>query len=371
MDTLLNTLVPHPGEFIREELEARGWTQRDLAFVLGLQESAVNPILNGGRGISPAMAKSLADAFDVDAQFFMNLQHSFDLSKAPQPDPGVAKRGRLQEYFPVREMIKRGWLADIDAGMLELQIALFFNAGSAQELPYLRHAAKKTYYEETPPAQLAWLFRVRQIAESMTAPSYSNLKLSASLTKLASLMTAPEEVRHVPRILNECGVKLVIVEALPGSQIDGVCFWLNGTPVIGMTIRRDKIDNFWFVLRHEIEHVLLRHGTNKECIDEDLGGEEPANQSEEEKLANIAGREYCVKSADLEDFILRVQPYFSEERVLLFAQRINVHPGIVVGQLQRRLDRWNFLTKHQSKIRQFLTSSATTDGWGLIYPVDL
>ena len=74
--------VPHPGEFIREELEARGWLQRDLAYILGVPEQAVNMILAGKRGISPDMAKALGDAFDVHPEFFANLQKSFEMANA-------------------------------------------------------------------------------------------------------------------------------------------------------------------------------------------------------------------------------------------------------------------------------------------------
>ena len=63
----------------------------------------------------------------------------------------------------------------------------------------------------------------------------------------------------MPRIVSECGIRLAIVECLPNAKIDGVCFWLNKySPVIGLSMRFDQIDNFWFVLRHEIEHVLRR-----------------------------------------------------------------------------------------------------------------
>jgi HTH-type transcriptional regulator/antitoxin HigA len=67
---------------------------------------------------------------------------------------------------------------------------------------------------------------------------------------------------------------------------------------------------------------------------------------------------------ELEDFIARVQPYFSEEKILRFAQRIKVHPGLVVGQLQRKLGRHDFLRKHQVKVRAFVLPSADADGWG-------
>src|SRR5580704_1070892 len=115
-------LVPTPGSFIREELQARGWSQRDLAFVLGCSEQTINPMLSGKRGISPDMAKALGDAFDVAPEFFLNLQKAYDLQQAKMPDPDVSKRARLQDHYPVREMIKRGWLEKTSANLLEEQL---------------------------------------------------------------------------------------------------------------------------------------------------------------------------------------------------------------------------------------------------------
>jgi addiction module HigA family antidote len=74
--------VPHPGEFIKDELEARGWLQRDLAYILGVSEQAINPIMSGKRGISPEMALALSKAFDISAEYFMNLQKAYELSTA-------------------------------------------------------------------------------------------------------------------------------------------------------------------------------------------------------------------------------------------------------------------------------------------------
>lgn len=368
--------VPSPGSIIREELEARNWSQRDLAFVLGSPEQAINMIVAGKRGISPDMAKSMGDAFDVPAEFFMNLQRAYDLSLAADPDPGVARRARLQEQFPLREMIKRGWFVDGDTSLLETQVTRFFRVASPDQIPRLRHAAKKSRYDVTPPAQLAWLFRVKQIAENLLVAPYSEPALRNALQTLSRSLLAPEEARHVPKILAECGVRFVIVEALPNCNIAGVCFWLdNSSPVIGMTMQRDYIDSFWFVIRHEIEHVLQRHGQGEEgeCIDDDqtMGLEGEENINAEERIANAAAANFLVPQHLLKDFIARIQPYFSEQRILLFAQKLNIHPGLVVGQLQRQLNRYDFLKRHQAKIRQFIVGAAATDGWGDTYPVEL
>jgi HTH-type transcriptional regulator/antitoxin HigA len=361
--------IEHPGSYIKEEMEARAWIQRDLAFILGIPEQGLNLILAGKRGISPEMAKALGQAFDVPAQFFANLQQAYDLSQAKEPNPEIAVLGKMHTSYPVREMIKRGWLEKTDVHMLEQQLARFFCVPSVAEVPYMPHAAKKSSYEERDvhPAQLAWLFRVRQIAKSISVPKYSERSLRAGIHKLEPLMLAPEGAREVPRLLMEWGIKFIVVEKLPNAKIDGVCFWENDTPVVGMSTQRDTIDNFWFVLRHELEHVVLGHGREMEMIDIDVQG---ANVSEEESLANAAALEFSV-SPKFESFFIRKRPFYYEKDVIAFSRTINRHPGIIVGQMQRRLENYSYLTRHLAKIRQFVLPGAIADGWGQVLPIAL
>src|SRR5947207_5168096 len=120
--------VPMPGYFIQMELDARGWAQRDLAFILGVEETALNKIIKGKTGISLEMSKALATAFDVDADFFANLQKTYDLAHTDAPDPSIARRASLQSEYPVREMIKRGWLQNMEVSLLEIQLKRFLRA---------------------------------------------------------------------------------------------------------------------------------------------------------------------------------------------------------------------------------------------------
>ncbi len=374
MSNELANIIDHPGVFIQEELEARGWSQRDLAFVLGRPEPSINRILNGKASITPSTAKEFAEAFGVSAEFFVNLQRAYDLARADEPDPAVRHRARLLAQFPVREMIKRGWIEDVEPALLDIQMARFFEEAPLGEVPQIAHAAKKTDYAETTPIQLAWLYRVRQVARSIALGPYSQKALKAVLPQLKALMIEPDEVRHVPRLLEECGVRFVIVEALPGSKISGVTTWLSPEePVIGMTTLYDRIDNFWFVLRHEIEHVLRRHGVDQAVIDEEDELDIDKKISEEETQANEASLEFCVPQSSLRSFVVRKAPYVSERDVRAFAKRMGVHPGIVVGQLQhpRNLNRWNFLARYKVKVREYLLTSALFDGWGEVAPVDL
>jgi len=362
--------MPIPGEFIQEELDARGWTQRDLAYVLDMDEPALNKLIKGKHGISPDMAKALAKAFDVDEDFFANLQKAYDVANAREPDHAIEQRARLQTIYPVREMIRRGWLQDVDAALMNAQVARFFRTND--NVLEIRHVAKKTNAgDEATPTQLAWLYRVRQIAESIQCRPYSRLTLHDRLSVLHEFMIEAEEIRHVPRVLEECGVRLVLVEGLPSGKIDGVCLWLNDkSPVIGMSLRFDRIDNFWFVLRHECEHILREHGRNQEIIDVNL--ELPDETiSLEEKQANEAAAEFCIPLEKINSFIIRKSPLFSERDVIAFAKLIGVHPGIVVGQIQKRTGRWDLLKRLQVKVRHLITRTAMVDGWGHVAPVQI
>jgi HTH-type transcriptional regulator/antitoxin HigA len=369
------TWIKHPGFHIKEEMEAREWLQRDLAFILGCPEQAVNMILSGKRGISPDMAKALGEAFDVPAEFFANLQQAYDLAQARTPDPSVAVRRNMQSTYPVREMIKRGWIELSDTAMLETQLVRFFQVPAADDIPYMAHAAKKSSYEqrEVPPAQLAWLFRVKQIAQSISAPHYSEGALRNTLNDLRDLLLAPEEARHIPRLLTACGVRFILVEKVPGANIDGVCFWEKDSPVIGMTTRYDRIDNFWFVLRHEIEHVLRKHGRDREILD-DLDGEGASTDDtvpEEERIANAAAGDFCAPREKLDSFMMRKRPFFYEKDVVAFARLHQRHPGLVIGQMRFRMKRMDYLTRYLVKIRQFVLPGSIADGWGQAASVSL
>lgn len=370
MASATQSWVKHPGHYIKDEMEERDWSQRDLAFILGVSEQAINPILNGKRGVSPEMAKALGDAFDVPAEFFANLQQAYDLAQARTPDSSVAVRRIMQSVYPVREMIKRGWIEQSDTNMLQIQLTRFFEVKTPDEIPYFAHTAKKKP-GDTPPAQTAWLYRVRQIAKSISVPPYSEKALRSAIeNEFPSLLYAPDEARNIPRILMDCGIKLVFVEKLPNARIDGVCFWLDDVPVIGMSLQHDRIDNFWFVLRHECEHVLNQHGREQPMIDIELDSA-AIPISEEERIANDAASNFCAPSQRLDEWLKRKQPYYYERDVLAFSRTVQRHPGIVIGQIRRKLNRCDYLSRYLVKIRHYILPVSLADGWGQTVPVSL
>src|SRR5262249_39450450 len=151
----------------------------------------------------------------------------------PAPER-ISREAKLREKFPLREMIKRGWIEESeDRDEIEARLLRFFELKSIDDPISLPHAARRTYggadAEPLTLIQKAWLFRVKQIADGMQTKPYSEKGLLGALPQLEALTVEPEEARHAARILAECGVRFVIVEPVPGSKIDGVCFWVNGS----------------------------------------------------------------------------------------------------------------------------------------------
>lgn len=371
----LDGIFKTPGQLLQSLLTERGWTKRILAAVLETEETGISKLATDKKAVTPEIALALEEVFDIPAEKFLALQRDYDLAKArlvSRPNPKRAARAQLFGGLPVAEMIKRGWLSSCDVKDMpgvEKALATFFGVSSVEDIEILPHAAKRTVVSEgATSVQLAWLYRVKQIASEMIVGKYSNTACLRAIQLLKPLLSAAEEARKVPRILAECGIRFVLVETLPTAKIDGVCFWLDPTsPVIGMTMRYDRIDNFWFVLRHELEHVLQEHGKSVITIDAELEGVNAGSGetvSHEEQIANAAASEFCVPQKTMNSFIARKAPTFAERDILGVAATLGVHPGLVAGQLRHRTGQYNRFGTHLVKLRSIVSPSATVDGWG-------
>jgi HTH-type transcriptional regulator/antitoxin HigA len=361
----------NPGDLIRELIVERGWSQVELANMLGLAPATVNQVVNSKRPITPELAKLFAIAFDRMPEEFVEVQGRWDLFTLPEPNAEVRERVKLHEAFPFREMVKRGWLNEpskIEGPYNAL--CRFFGVNSVEAIKSLPHAAKKTPSDEGIGSQLAWLYRVKAIAREMPTPQYDKAKLEKAIAQMSLMRGAPEETRHVAKLLHDAGVRFVIVEGLPGGRIDGVCFWLDAqSPVIGMSLRFDRIDNFWFVLRHECAHVLHGHGKTAAIIDNDIN-QSDTDVDEEEHVANTEASDFCVAREKMVSFYQRKKPLFSDIDIRSFAQIQHVHPGLVVGQLQHMSGQYKLGRQHLVGVRKHVTSTAIVDGWGDIIPTN-
>jgi HTH-type transcriptional regulator/antitoxin HigA len=360
-----------PGAVIKRELEGRGWTQTDLAFILGRQQSDISDLILGKRTISPEIANELSIALGHDAHYWLSLEAAYHASKITPNDERISRRRKLYERYPIREMLKRGWVEPTDdIDLLEERVCHFLAIQSIDETPQTHHAAlKSTAYSDVTPAQAAWIVRVRQLARYTHALKFSSKSCDAVLERFKLFLKDPEEARHVPHLLAEAGIRFVIVEAFPSTRIDGVCIWLDRqSPVIGLSMRFDRLNAFWHPLLHEIDHVKHREGLEEPILDLDLISEDQSPHGElpdSERRANAFAEDFVIKRSDLDNFVARIRPLYSKQKIQLFAARMQVHPGLVVGQLHRRGEiPYSHHRESLVKVRYLLTDIALTDGWG-------
>lgn len=361
-----------PGEFIRDELEAKGWTQADLAEILKRPLKAVSEILLGKRAITPETAKGLGEAFGVDPQFWMNLESAYRLSLVSDQDGEVARRAKLYEVAPIKEMIRRQWITDADNLLdLEREVLGFFGVDTVESLSAMSVAVsprKSTSYHVTTPPQLAWFQRAKQLASSVPVSSYKEDCFDSLIADLGRLTSSEQEASRVPGMLADYGIRFVVVEHLAKTHIDGAAFWLDEeSPAVALSIRIDRIDGFWFTLFHELAHIHHKHSqrVDSEIIGENSSSLDSKEISDPERIANDFARDHLIPAREIESFIARVGPLYSKARINQFANRITIHPGIIVGQLQYRGEiKYSQGREMLVKIRDIVTRSATTDGWG-------
>jgi HTH-type transcriptional regulator/antitoxin HigA len=358
-----------PGEFLREELEERGWSQVDLAEILGRSTQLVNEIISGKRGITPETAKGLGAAFGTSAEMWLNLEQAYKLWRLSDEEPDdVARRARIFSYAPLSDMVRRGWISTSkNLDVLEQRVTTFFEAKTLDETRQFKYAARKStsYSCETNIAQLAWLFRAKHLAQEIETPPFTTSTGNSAVSKLKLLLNAPQECRQVSGVLSDAGIRLVIVQTLPTCKIDGACFWLTpNSPVIALSVRYDRIDNFWFTLLHEMHHCLKgENSVDEEMTDTGVHSNKPPCEKEADDFAKTT----ILNQRTLDTFIANASPRFSRRSIEDFARQQGVHSGLVVGQLHHRkaVDFKNFRNA-LVPIREIVSQSAVTDGWGMI-----
>jgi HTH-type transcriptional regulator/antitoxin HigA len=203
---------------------------------------------------------------------------------------------------------------------------------------------------------------------SIEARPYSATALKEAIKELQTCLQDVEGVKKASSILSKAGLRFVVVEYLPRAKLDGACFWLDKgkSPVIALSLRLDRVDNFWHTLFHEIDHVA--HGEGKQTPIVDIVETEHAPDAtlpEEEMRANSSAAKYCIPEHELNEWVSQTPRVASRGNILAFAERVGVHPGLVVGQLQHRgLIPYSFHRELLERVRSLVISATPTDGFG-------
>lgn len=355
-----------PSEFVQRELDARGWTQDDLAAIMKRPVAFVNQLANGKKIITAKTAKELGEAFGTGAEFWMNLESMYRLHIEENAADDIRIRARIFELIPVRDVQKRGWIPRTDSTTeLQARVCEFLAIESLDQEPrYLKTARTSKLAEDGSylPTQKAWAARCLQLARGVATKPFRPSSMRQLYSDLKSLINEPEEMRNVPRLLADYGIRMVVVQHLPKSKMDGAALWLsNEKPVLAISMRFDRIDHVTHTIFHELAHIE----DGEHAFDHDLMGSHEAKTEAERKI-DARAASTILDGAALDKFVLRKSPRFRKEDVVGFSVLNGLHPGIVVGQLQFRGEvGYEWGREFLVPVRKILTGSAMTDGWGV------
>lgn len=246
--------------------------------------------------------------------------------------------------FPIKEISKRGWLPTTHQ-LSPIEHLKNFIAGSfSNGLAPALH--RKTSYAGKKPRELsllAWQGKVLDEAKNILEDEHiSEFVLDDSwIPELVSLSKSEKGPLLAKDYLAEKGIILVYEPHLDGTYLDGAAMLSeSGNPIIGITIRHDRIDNFWFVLLHELGHVFLHLSTiGAEFIDENVGDE---GDSTIEKQADYFALDALIRPEAWVAAVSRIMP--SPEAVKGDAIRMNVHEAIVAGRLRKEKSNYRLMS---------------------------
>jgi HTH-type transcriptional regulator/antitoxin HigA len=354
-----------PSKYIKDFLDERNWTQADLAMILGWLPTDVSSLIRRKKKLTAEVAQQLADAFNTTPEFWMEIEGNYWTNVESRiallevaPNEIIRKRSDLFSNFPTKEMQKRGWISETDRiEELEPELARFFEDNEFESQVAFKRTIKELSLNS---AERAWVYRAKHLAKILPAADYDADILDKLLEQLRKFAAKSKAVIRVPELLSNYGIRFVIVEHLPKAKIDGAAFWLNdNAPVIAMSMRFDNIGSFWFTLMHELSHIKHRDTFSFD----DLESNEPL--SDTELRANEEAAESLIPKTRLESFIKMYSPYYTEAKINNLATQLNIHPGVIVGQLQHRKEiGFNAHRKIMAQVRELITTTAFTDGWG-------
>lgn len=336
---------------------AAGMSQTDLAAKLGMKPQQIQRYET-----TNYMGASLARLVEVSRVLGVKASGTFEGEK--QSGGSIFVWGAADDIvwsqFPVKEMIKRRWF-DLprDANPLTKAKEYFLRAAGAQfATAYHR---KKMHSGNAPNeyALLAWQARVLERARDLVdSGAIAEFRLDDSwLPELVSLTKHENGPRQATRLLAKKGIAVVTERHLPGSYLDGAAM-LSDTdrPVIGLTLRHDRLDNFWFVLFHELGHVFLHlfDGLRYDFFDE---ASAPDSDSIEREADNFALGS-LIPDALWDQCLSRFA--LSEEAVRIDANHIGIDPSIIAGRIRQERSDYTILNSliGQDQVRSQLLEVA-------------
>ncbi len=331
--------MPDPVDAIKFRMEQLGMNQQGLVPFIG-SRSKVSEILNRKRSLTLAMMRSLHHGLGIPTDVLLQ-------------EPGSEFPGNIPALdwnrFPVAEMVKLGWLpkiSDFKEKFEELMRGLIENAGGMKIVaePLFRKGADARYNSKMDSYALtAWCLRVLSVAHATPLEhTYKRGSLTTETLKdIAKLSFFDNGPVLAKEYLRKQGIHLIVVPHLSKTYLDGAAILLpDGTPVVALTLRYDRIDNFWFCLLHELGHVAKHLSIENQFIVDDLDfhGHEADIEDEKEKEADRMALEALIPQKQW--LKSRIWDNATPLCITSLAEELKIHPAIIAGRI--RFEKRNF-----------------------------
>lgn len=367
-------LFESPGEAIRFLLKDHNWTQEELSDVIGMSLKHVNEIIKDKRSITIETARLLHLIFSsYEAKEWLDLDTRFRLAQTPESksDKEVQNMANLYKYMPISEMAKRGWISrSEDFETLSKEIKNFWNIPSNKPLDMsfldtrlesMKFRKSEAYGTVKAYSALVWKQQVSLFMDGVELPRYDPDMFEEVTKKLSEYTFVPNGIGQFLNEINLAGVGFAFLPHLSKTYIDGASFVHNNRPVIALTGRYDRSDNFWFTLAHECCHVTkhldFKNSDSFYFDDSTI----PAQNIKEENEANEFASDLLMREEILTYFKHDVH-YMSDGKIKRFAEENSIHPSIVVGLLaHERMIHFSKLHRYKETIRDKIPSKYLAD----------
>ena len=321
----------HPGEYIKDALEALEMTAKEFSMRTGISERMLSGVITGNCDITFDIAYKLSQYFDNSIDFWTNLQNQYDVYLKEQ-ETQKAIENDWELIKNIKKYLLQFHLID-EADDKEVIVYKARKLIGVNQLTLLDKKDLLVCFKErinSKPSnyfyQNFWIALALNKVRNNSVLTYSKEKLVNSLPSIRSMTKMKAEVFYpqLKKMFADSGVSFVLLPYLPKSNIYGVTKWLGRDSVmLSVSNRGEKADLFWFTICHEIAHVLMEH--KREALISFDGVED----TEADKMAE----DILINRKEWESFVKN--NCFTPNSIMDFANKEGIHPCIVLGRLHK------------------------------------
>lgn len=334
----------HPGYYVKDLIDAQGMNQEELAKRLQTSGKYVSDLINGRVNLTEEMVLRLSIVFGTSTAMWLNLNKTFiekkleieskiregeecslvkqidykfwvELNLVKPATKAIDKVRELQKYFKVSSLSvlqQRDFLVQYRTTVSEIKDINVINAN-------------------------AWVQTALNLGAQTCVQPFDKKTLMSQLGKIREMTIQEPEIFYpkMKKILADCGVALVVLPNLKNCGVNGAVKWMSKDKVVlAINDRRKYADSFWFSLFHELGHVMQQRikvlliSEKQDCLETN-----ELLQKLETEADNFA-QNILIPQKEYQQFVEQTS-YFDKNNITEFAEKLKIHPGIVVGRLQQ------------------------------------